>query len=368
MRDYYEILGIEKTADQDTIKKAYRRLAMAHHPDKNPDNKESEDKFKEAASAYEVLSDPDKRAKYDRFGHAAFQQGGGGRGFSDMDDIFSNFGDIFGDLFGGAGGQRSRGGSGRGQARRGADLRYVTEVTLRDVIEGAERDVEFDTEETCEICKGSGAEKGSKPETCQTCGGHGQVRVSQGFFQMATTCPTCQGQGTLIKSPCKPCRGTGRQKQHRKIKLTIPAGVDAGTRLRVTGEGEGGYLNGPAGDLYVEIRVKEDPRFERENENLFTKFDVPYLQLLLGGDVEIPTVTGTQTLEIPKGSRVGDTLKVPGQGFPTLRQSRRGDLYVQIGVQFPQKLSKKEEDLLKQLAEAQGVQVGSESGFFKKKK
>ncbi|MEZ0391147.1 MAG: molecular chaperone DnaJ [Pseudobdellovibrionaceae bacterium] len=368
MRDFYEVLGVERSADQDTIKKAYRKLAMQFHPDKNPGNKEAEDRFKEAASAYEVLGDPDKRAKYDRFGHAAFQQGGG-RGFSDVDDIFSSFGDIFGDFFGGMGGNSSRSGRSRTQARRGSDLRYLTEVTLAEVVSGVERDIEFDTEETCESCKGSGAERGSKPETCATCGGHGQVRVSQGFFQMATTCPTCQGQGTVVKNPCKQCRGSGRQKQHRKIKITIPPGVDTGTRLRVSGEGEGGYLSGPSGDLYVEIRVAEDERFERDGENLYRKFEVPYLQLLLGGEIELETVTGKALLEVPKGTQVGETLKLSGEGVPSLRSGRRGDLYVHIGVQFPQKLSKKEEELLKELADMQGVQVGCSSpGFFKKKK
>lgn len=368
MRDCYEILGVEKSADHDTIKRAYRKLAMQFHPDKNPGDKEAEDKFKECASAYEILSDPDKRARYDRFGYQAFQNGGGNRGFTDAEDIFSSFGDIFGDFFN-MGGQQQRSSRSRNQARRGSDLRYVTEVTLKDVISGIERDIEFDTEETCESCKGAGAEKGSKPETCSTCGGQGQVRVSQGFFQMATTCPTCHGQGSVIKNPCKQCRGTGRQKQHRKIKITIPPGVDTGTRLRVSGEGEGGYLNGPAGDLYVEIRVREDDRFERDGEHLYTKFDIPYLQLLLGGKSEIETVTGTTVLEIPQGTQVGQTLKVSGEGVPSLRNGRRGDLFIQVGVEFPKKLSKKEEDLLKQLAEMQGVQVSSGvSGFFGKKK
>ena len=366
MRDCYEVLGVERGADQDTIKKAYRKLAIQLHPDKNPGNKEAEEMFKECASAYEILSDPDKRARYDRFGHQAFQ-GGGGQGFSDVEDIFSSFGDIFGDIFGmsGGGSRRSRNPN---QPRRGADLRYMTEISLADVINGIERDIEFDTEATCETCKGSGAEKDSKPETCTTCGGHGQVRVSQGFFQMATTCPTCHGQGTIIKNPCRPCRGTGRQKQHRKLKITIPAGVDNGTRLRVSGEGEGGYKGGPAGDLYVEMRVQEDNRFERDGESLYTKHDVPYLQLLLGGEVQIETVLGEAALEVPKGTEVGATLKLAGEGVPSLRTGRRGDLYVQIGVEFPDKISKKEEELLKQLAELQGVPVGCSTGFFKKKK
>lgn len=356
-RDYYEILMVERTETQDGIKKAYRKLAMQFHPDKNPGNPEAEEKFKEAAAAYEVLGDPEKRAKYDRFGHAAFQNGGrgGGGGFSDAEDIMSHFGDIFGDIFGmGGGRQRS---ANRNQPRRGSDLRYLTEISLADVISGVEREIEFDTEDTCKECSGSGAEKGSKPEACATCGGHGQVRVSQGFFQMQTTCPTCHGQGSMIKNKCRSCKGSGRQKQHRKISLNIPAGVDSGTRLRVAGEGEGGYMGGPSGDLFVEIRVAEDENFEREGDQLYTQFDVNYLQLLLGAEVPVPTVTGEATLKIPKGTQVGETLKIPGQGVPSLRSGRRGDLHVQIGVSFPKKLSKKEEELLKSLAEMQGVQI-----------
>ena len=368
--DYYQILGVERTADGDTIKRAYRKLAIQYHPDKNPGNPEAEEKFKEAALAYEVLSNSDKKAKYDRFGHEAFQnsgRGGGPQGFQDVEDIFSSFGDIFGDFFGG-GQQRGGRSRSRTQPRRGADLRYVTEVSLRDVVEGCDKQIEFDTEEQCGTCAGTGAEKGSKPEACTTCGGHGQVRVSQGFFQMQTTCPHCQGQGSVIKNPCKTCRGSGRQKHHRNIHVTVPAGVDSGTRLRVSGEGEGGFIGGPAGDLFVEIRVKEDPKFERDGDDLHAKLDVPYLQLLLGAEVEIPTVTGKHALEIPKGTGVGESLRIAGEGIPSLRGSRRGDLHVHIGVQFPKKISKKEEELLKQLADEQGVSVGCKSGFFHRKK
>lgn len=366
-RDYYEILSVEKTADGDTIKKAYRKLAIQFHPDKNPGNKEAEDKFKEAASAYEVLSNPEKRAKYDRFGHEAFANGGrgAGGGFQDMDDIFSSFGDIFGDLFGGGGQRQSRN---RNGPRRGSDLRYLTEISLKEVISGVEKEIEFDTEDTCGECKGSGSEKGSEPIKCTTCGGHGQVRVSQGFFQMMTTCPQCRGQGTQIKNPCKSCRGSGRAKQHRKIRLTIPPGVDTGTRLRVSDEGEGGYLGGPAGDLYVEIAVKDDKRFERDGEHLFSKIDVNYVQLMLGGEIEVETVTGKKNLQIPKGTVVGRSLKLVGEGVPQIRGNRRGDLYFEIGVEFPEKISKKEEELLKQLAEIQGIDIKAcKPSFFKKK-
>src|SRR5207253_1679490 len=266
-RDYYEILGVARDADADAIKKAYRKLAMQFHPDKNPGNPEAEEKFKEAAGAYEILSDAQKRAQYDRFGHAAFANGGRGRP-QDVDDIFANFGDIFGDFFGGGGQQRSR--RSRHEPRRGADLRYLTEISLKEVLQGLEKDIEFDTDKSCEECKGSGAEKGSAPITCPTCHGSGQVVRSQGFFSVASTCPTCRGEGTTVKNPCKPCKGKGRVPEHRKIRINIPPGVDTGTRLRVGNEGEGGYNGGPAGDLYVEIRVKDHPRFEREGDDLHT--------------------------------------------------------------------------------------------------
>lgn len=367
-RDFYEILGVAKDADADSIKRAYRKLAMQYHPDKNPGNMEAEEKFKEAASAYEILSNPEKRAQYDRFGHQAFGNGMGGAGFSGVEDIFSHFGDIFGDLFGmGGTGTRSRR---RNQARRGADLRYVVQVDLREVIEGAEKQIEFDTQVSCEDCSGSGAHKGSTASTCDLCGGTGQVVRSQGFFQMATTCPSCSGEGQVIKNPCKSCKGSGRQRQHRKIRMNIPPGVDTGTRLRVGGEGEGGYNGGPTGDLYVEISVKEDQRFSREDEHLITDVDVDYLQLILGAEIEVPTVTGTARLEIPAGTESGAQLKIADQGLPNLRGSRRGNLYVNLNVQFPKKLSKTEEKLLREIAQDRKINV-KESGLgsiFSRKK
>lgn len=363
-RDYYEILGVERSADADVIKKAYRKLAMQFHPDKNPGNKEAEEKFKEAAAAYEILSSPEKRAKYDRFGHQAFQQGGGGQGFQDVDDIFNQFSDIFGDFFGmgQGGGRQSRSRTG---PRRGADLRYVTEITLREVVEGVEREIEFETDVNCNSCQGSGAEKGSQPVTCSTCQGRGQVVRQQGFFSMAATCNTCRGEGVMIKNPCKTCKGTGRSKQERKIRLTIPAGVDTGTRLRVTGEGEGGFRGGPAGDLYVEVAVKEDNRFEREGNHLFGVLKLDYLQCLLGAEVEAEVVVGLKPLQVPAGSQVGDRLKIPGEGVPSLRGSRRGDMYYTIEVEIPTTLDKDEERLLREIAEKRGVSVaGSGSSLF----
>lgn len=358
-RDYYEVLGVAKTADADAIKKAYRQAAMKFHPDKNPGNKEAEEKFKEAASAYEVLSDTQKRAQYDRFGHQAFQQGGG-PGFTDAEDIFSHFSDIFGDFFGGGGRPQNR-----NATRKGSDLRYVTEISLKEVIEGVEREIEFETESSCTSCNGTRAEKGTSPITCTTCGGRGQVVRQQGFFSMATTCPQCQGEGSIIQSPCRSCRGRGRQKQPRKIRLTIPPGVDTGTRLRVTGEGEGGYRGGPAGDLFVEVAVKEDSRFQREDEDLFAQVEVDYIQAALGAEINVATVTGEKIIAIPRGSTAGDRIKVAGEGIPSLRGSRRGDLFYEMSVKFPKSLSKDEESLLRQIAEKRGISVEtSGSGVF----
>lgn len=367
-RDYYEILGVDRSADADTIKKAYRKLAMQYHPDRNPGDTVAEDKFKEAAEAYEVLSDGDKKAKYDRFGHQAFQGGGAGGGFHDMNDIFSQFGDIFGDIFGGGGFSQQGGGRSRSRnsVRKGSDLRFITEIELEEVISGKEAQIEFDTEANCEDCNGNGAAKGSSATTCPVCRGSGQVVRQQGFFTMATTCHNCQGSGEVIETPCSGCRGKGRVGVKRKIKVTIPPGVDNGTRLRVANEGEGGYRGGPNGDLFVEIRVKEDEIFERDGDHLFAQLDVPYIQFLLGGELATDVLDGEVTLEIPRGSKSGDRLKVAGRGMPSLRGSRRGDLYFTLNVEFPKKLSEDEEKLIRQLAEIGKVKVSAKKkGFFK---
>ncbi|MFN8790362.1 MAG: molecular chaperone DnaJ [Bdellovibrionales bacterium] len=367
-RDYYEILGVARDADAETIKKAYRKLAMQFHPDRNPGNAEAEEKFKEAAGAYEVLSDAQKRAQYDRFGHQAFSGGRGGPQFENMEDIFASFGDIFSDFFGGGmgGGRDSRRSSG---PRRGADLRYIAEIELEDVLKGLERDIEFETDQTCETCHGSGAEKGSAAETCTTCQGAGQVVARQGFFTMATTCPTCRGEGQIIKKKCKSCHGQGRMKAHRKIRVTIPPGVDSGTRLRVSGEGEGGYRNGPTGDLYVEIRVRNHKVFEREGDHLYSRIEIPYVQALLGAEIEVPVLDGKATLQIPSCTAPGQILTLKGQGLPSLRGSRRGDLHFETVVEFPEKLKEDERELLSQIAEKKGISVKTEKkGFFSGKK
>ncbi|MES3039342.1 MAG: molecular chaperone DnaJ [Bdellovibrionota bacterium] len=358
-RDYYEVLGVEKTADSDTIKKAYRKLAMQFHPDRNPGNPEAEEKFKEAAAAYEVLSDAQKRAAYDRFGHQAFGQGGfgGQQGFQNAEDIFAQFGDIFGDLFGMGGQPGGRGQRRSNGPRRGADLRYIAEMDLKDVITGLEKELEFDTEDACGECDGNGAEKGSKPATCPQCNGSGQVVSRQGFFTMASTCPRCRGDGQIIEKPCKTCKGKGRTPSHRKIAVKIPPGVDNGTRLRISNEGEGGFKGGPAGDLYVEIRLREHDLFEREGEDLFAELSVPYVQLLLGGPLEVETLTGETEIEIPRSCQPGELLKISGQGLPSLKGSRRGHIFYRVKPVFPEKVSAKEEEHLQEIAQIYGIKT-----------
>lgn len=363
-RDYYEILGVSKSSTPDEIKKAYRKIAMQYHPDKNPGNKEAEDKFKEAAEAYEVLSNADKRKRYDQFGHAGMGQGfpggGGGAGFHDVSDIFDAFGDIFGDFFGGGGRRRSS--TRRHQPRKGSDLRYYLDVTLTDVLKGTQKEIEFDCEDSCQVCHGTGAEKGSQPSTCPDCGGAGQVVRSQGFFQMATTCPRCHGEGQIISNPCKSCHGKGRKPVHRKLMVSVPAGVDTGTHLRLTGEGEGGYRGGPHGDLYVEIRVKKEAGFERQGTTLMSNLKISYLQAILGAEVSFKGLDETIDVKVPRGSKEGTLIRVEGQGLPSLRGGRRGDLVLSVEVEIPKKLAKKEEKLLREIAALKSESVSDESG------
>ena len=365
--DPYQILEVAKEADADTIKKAYRKKAMQFHPDKNPGDKKAEEKFKEAAMAYEILSDPEKRARYDRFGHAGLGGAGSGGmhgGFTDVNDIFSSFSDIFGDIFGGMHQQQR---SKNPRPQRGSDLRYITEISLREVIEGTEKEISYETDISCHRCGGVGAEPGTQPETCRTCGGSGQVIRSQGFFSIATTCTSCQGRGKVIRHTCNTCEGSGREKVQKNIKVTIPAGVDTGTRLRVANEGEGGTLGGRPGDLYVEIRVNESGPFERRGNDLYTQVKVSFLQAILGGEKEISTVTGKSKLQISTGVQSGDLLRISGEGIPALRSGRRGDLLCQIQVEIPKKVSKEEESLLLKIAEIRGETglTGRGGGFFR---
>lgn len=363
MSDFYQILGVSKDSDPATIKKAYRKMAMKYHPDQNPGDQEAEEKFKEAARAYEVLSDPEKRSRYDRFGEAGLNGfgGGGAGGFQDVGDIFSAFGDIFGDFFGGG----ARGARGRNRPRRGSDLRYYLEIDLEDAVHGADRQIEFDAEDVCNDCEGSGAQKGSRPETCAHCGGNGQVVRSQGFFQMATTCPVCQGRGEIIKDPCKTCNGQTRVIRRRKIDVKVPAGVDSGNQLRLSGEGERGHLGGPPGDLFAEIRVKPHARFERREMDLVGRLEISYLQALLGAEIETETLRGARKVKVPAGSQPGEPLVLSGEGVKSLRSGRTGDLLLELQVVIPKKLKKKEEELLRQLAKESGEAVlEAKSGIF----
>lgn len=366
-RDYYEVLGVERGADADTIKKAYRKLAMQFHPDRNPGDKAAEDKFKEAAQAYEVLSDQQKRARYDQFGHAGLGGGfgPGGPGFHDVGDIFEAFGDIFGDIFGQAGARGGRGQGGR-RSSRGSDLRYMMEIEMLDVLNGTKKEIQFHTEAECKPCEGKGAEPGTSPEVCTTCGGTGQIVRSQGFFSMATTCGTCRGRGEIIKKPCKECRGSGRMRVERKLIVNVPAGVSTGTQLRISGEGEGGARGAEAGDLYVEIRVQPDDRFERDGDHLHAPLEIGYLQALLGAEIKVETLEGEESFTIPRGTQPGEILRFTGQGLPHLRTGRRGDLLLHIEVELPKKLSKSEEKLLREIAQEKGETVSPPpKGLFK---
>ncbi|MBX7232511.1 MAG: molecular chaperone DnaJ [Bdellovibrionales bacterium] len=370
-RDYYEILGVSRTSDADGIKKAYRKLALQYHPDRNPGNKEAEEKFKEAARAYEVLSDREKRSRYDQFGHAGVNggMGGGGSPFGDVGDVFDAFGDIFGDIFGGGfrgAGQNSR--RTKSQSSRGSDLRYILELDLEDVLIESTKTIEFKIDGECLACQGRGTEEGYHPETCGTCGGTGQIVRSQGFFSMASTCGTCRGRGEVIRKPCKTCHGSGRTGKERKIEVRVPAGVSSGTQLRLNGEGEEGSRGGRPGDLYVEIRVREHRKFSRQEDHLITTIKINYLKAILGGESSVKTLTDEQILTIPRGTKPGAILKLNGQGIPNLRSGRRGDLVFQVEVEFPNKLKKEEEKLLREIAQMNGEDVAPEAkGFFSRK-
>jgi molecular chaperone DnaJ len=361
--DFYEVLGVSREAEQETIKKAYRQIAIRFHPDKNPGDKEAEARFRAAAEAYEVLGNAEKRARYDRFGHAGINGMNSG-GFQDAGDIFSHFSDIFEDFFGGSG-ARQKQQQQRSGPQKGSDLRYVIELSLAEVIEGVEREIEFDCDQSCGSCDGTGSKEGRQPVVCNTCGGQGQVLRAQGFFTVQTTCPTCRGKGQMITDPCGKCRGTGREAVHRKIKVTIPSGVREGTQLRVANEGEGGYRGGSNGDLFVETRIQDDPNFERQGRHLYTRLNVTYIEALLGATVMAPTVTGQMPVEIPRGSAVGARLNLEGAGLPDLRSGQRGNLTYVLNIDVPSKLKKEEERLLREIAKLKGIEVSEpKSGFF----
>jgi molecular chaperone DnaJ len=366
-RDYYEVLGVQRTATPQELKSAYRKLALQFHPDKNPGNKESEEKFKECSEAYEVLSDAEKRARYDRFGHQApggFATGGwetggftGGAGINDI------FGDIFGEIFG----QRPRGG--RGGRQRGADLRYNLEIGFVEAAFGTEAKVKIPRHRPCESCRGSGARPGTGPRTCPTCHGSGELRLTQGFFQISRPCGHCQGTGKVITDPCQTCRGVGKVETESQLTVKVPAGVDTGTRLKLTGEGEPGDHGGPPGDLYVVVHVQEHPIFVREDTEVICEVPISFSQAALGANIEVPTLDGKVKMKIPQGTQSGKVFRLKGKGIPSIDGYQRGDQHVRVTVEVPEKLSRKQREILEQFAAACGEEAHpQQKSFFTKVK
>lgn len=350
-RDYYEILGVAPNASEADLKQAYRRMAMKHHPDRNPGNKEAELRFKEAKEAYEILSDPQKRAAYDQFGHAGVNAGAGmggfGAGAGNFADIFS---DVFGDIFGGGGGPGGR------AVFRGADLRYTLELSLEEAVSGCEKDIEVPTMVACRDCEGSGAAKGSKPQTCTTCQGHGEVRVQQGFFAIRQTCPRCRGSGNIVATPCRRCNGNGRVPEQKVLSVRVPAGVDSGDRIRLAGEGEPGDNGGPPGDLYVQIAVRDHPIFKRDGSHLRCDIPISVPTAALGGELEVPTLDGRVSLRVPPGTQSGRIFRIRSKGVQPVRGGPPGDLLCRVNVETPVNLTTRQKELLDELAET--LEVG----------
>ncbi len=343
-RDYYEILGVCRESSDTEVKKCYRKIALKYHPDKNPGDKIAEEKFKEASEAYSVLCDPEKRRIYDQFGHAGLNGLGGGQG-AGFEDIFSSFGDIFEDFFGFGGGRRS----GR-RARRGDDLRYDLTIDFMQAAFGHETEIDLEKLAVCEKCEGSGCKPGTSPETCRQCGGSGQMTRSQGFFMVKTTCSTCRGSGRYIPSPCPKCKGRGQEMVRKKVSLKIPAGVDNGSKLRLTGEGEPGAPGAPPGDLYVFINVRPHKFFQRNQSDVICLMEISFVQAALGDTIMVPTLTGEKALEIPSGTQYGDTFRFEGEGIPSLRTRQKGDQIIQVEIKTPVNLSKKQEELLREFS------------------
>jgi len=372
-RDYYEVLGIGREANEQQIKSAYRKLALKHHPDRNPGDKKAEEAFKEAAEAYAIISDPEKRTLYDRYGHAGVSGAAAGgfdpNAFAGFEDIFGNLGDLFGfgDMFGG---RRRRGGP-----QRGSDLRYDLEISFEESYTGTETPIQIPREETCETCTGTGAAPGTSPEVCAQCRGTGQQRFQQGFLTVARPCPTCRGTGRTISKPCQACRGAGRVGRERKITAKIPAGIATGQRLRIYGEGEHGTAGGPAGDLYVVVHVQEHPFFQREGDDLYCEMPIPFPTLALGGEITVPTLAGEEEIKVSAGTQAGTRFKLRGKGMPNVSGRGHGDLYAIAKVAVPKKLTKEQKHLLEELAKtmpAETIETGaSENGdkpFFEKVK
>ena len=353
-RDYYEVLGVSQNASAAEIKTAYRKQAIKYHPDKNPGDKEAEEKFKEAAEAYEVLRDDQKRRIYDQYGHQGLE-GSGFSGFGGFDDIFSSFGDIFEDFFGFGSGRRS----GRSRSQRGSDLRYDLKLSFMEAAFGTETTVDVEKMEVCPVCDGSAMEPGTHAETCDQCNGLGQVSRSQGFFTVRTTCLQCRGSGQIITSPCKNCRGNGQLQVSKTVSVKIPGGVDTGSRLRLTGEGESGRLGGQSGDLYIFIHVEPHEFFARNNSDVICEIPISFVQAALGDEIEIPTLVGKKNLKIPKGTQPGDVFRFTGEGIASLRNGRRGDQLIQVSIKTPTNINKKQEKLLKEFAKLENSKISN---------
>ena len=371
-RDYYEVLGVSRTATPDEIKKAYRKLAVQFHPDKNPGDKASEEKFKEATEAYEALGDEKKRAAYDQFGHAGLGQGGpggfgaggfdfgGGQGFGNINDVF---GDIFGEIFGGG-----RGGGRAGRGARGTDLRYNMTVTFEEAAFGCEKTINIPKESSCKTCAGTGARPGTNPETCKTCRGSGEVRFQQGFFTLSKTCPDCGGTGSMIKNRCGDCNGAGRKVESVRLSVKVPAGIDSGQKLKLRGEGEAGRGGGPAGDLYVFIEVAAHPLFQREGYDIHIEVPISFVQASLGAEIEVPTLEGAIKLKVPAATQNGKRLRLKAKGISHLNSPQRGDLFVDVQVEVPAKLSSKQKELLEQFAALGGESFPRSQGLIQRMK
>jgi molecular chaperone DnaJ len=370
--DFYETLGVGRTADEKELKSAFRKLAMKYHPDKNPGDDEAEKKFKELNEAYETLKDPQKRAAYDRFGHAAFEQGGGGfggggGGFAGGGGFSDIFEDIFGEMMGGGRGGRARSTGGR---ERGADLRYNMEISLEEAFTGKTAQIRVPTSITCDLCTGTGAKPGTKPTTCATCQGSGRVRAAQGFFSIERTCPTCHGRGQTISDPCTKCHGHGRVTEERSLSVNIPSGIEDGTRIRLQGEGEAGLRGGPSGDLYIFLSVKPHEFFQRDGADLYCSVPISMTTAALGGTFDVVTLDGTKSrVTVPEGTQAGKQFRLKAKGMPVLRSTQTGDLYIQIQIETPQKLTKRQRELLQEFEQLSSKENNPEStGFFARMK